>query len=98
MYINTDVEENWQIIEFLGLLAEDVPGVLFIDLEKGLKKYKANINEVRVFFESHNENFNVKNMILKTMSWISQTQKPIRIPSYITLPTATAVDGSLMAV
>ncbi|VDN26856.1 unnamed protein product, partial [Gongylonema pulchrum] len=46
VYINTDVEENWQLIEFLGMIAEDVPCVLFIDLDEGLKKYKAEMNEI----------------------------------------------------
>uniref|UniRef100_A0A0R3S0W7 Thioredoxin domain-containing protein n=1 Tax=Elaeophora elaphi TaxID=1147741 RepID=A0A0R3S0W7_9BILA len=46
VYINSDVEENWQIIEFLGLIAEDVPGVLFVSLEKHFKKYKAEMKEI----------------------------------------------------
>lgn len=46
VYINSDIEENWQIIEFLGLIAEDVPGVLFIGLKKHFKKYKAEMKEV----------------------------------------------------
>ncbi|VDK84206.1 unnamed protein product [Litomosoides sigmodontis] len=46
VYINSDIEENWQIIEFLGLIAEDVPGVSFIDLKKHFKKYKAEMKEI----------------------------------------------------
>ncbi|MCP9258191.1 Protein disulfide-isomerase [Dirofilaria immitis] len=46
VYINSDIEENWQLIEFLGLIAEDVPGVLFVGLKKYLKKYKAEIKEI----------------------------------------------------
>ncbi|KAL4002670.1 Thioredoxin family protein [Acanthocheilonema viteae] len=46
VYINSDIEENWQLIEFLGLIAEDVPCVLFVDLEKHFKKYKAEIKEI----------------------------------------------------
>lgn len=40
------MEENWQLIEYLGLIAEDVPAIIFIDLEKGLLKYKAELEEV----------------------------------------------------
>lgn len=50
VYINSDIEENWQLIEFLGLIAEDVPGVLFVTLEKHFKKYKAEIKEVSIPF------------------------------------------------
>ncbi|EJW87120.1 thioredoxin, partial [Wuchereria bancrofti] len=46
VYINSDIEENWQIIEFLGLIAEDVPGVLFVGLKKHFKKYKAEMKEI----------------------------------------------------
>ncbi|VDK73428.1 unnamed protein product [Onchocerca ochengi] len=46
VYINSDIEENWQLIEFLGLIAEDVPGVLFVGLKKHFKKYKAEMKEI----------------------------------------------------
>uniref|UniRef100_A0A915Q6I6 Thioredoxin domain-containing protein n=1 Tax=Setaria digitata TaxID=48799 RepID=A0A915Q6I6_9BILA len=46
VYINSDIEENWQITEFLGLIAEDVPGVLFVDLDKNFRKYKAEMKEI----------------------------------------------------
>uniref|UniRef100_F1L5F2 Protein disulfide-isomerase 2 n=1 Tax=Ascaris suum TaxID=6253 RepID=F1L5F2_ASCSU len=46
IFINTDVEENWETIEYLGLIAEDVPTVLFIDLTTGLSKYKAEFSEI----------------------------------------------------
>ncbi|VDM96615.1 unnamed protein product [Thelazia callipaeda] len=46
VYINSDEEENWFLIEFLGLIAEDIPGIIFINLKEGLKKYKADINEI----------------------------------------------------
>uniref|UniRef100_A0A0N5AR44 Thioredoxin domain-containing protein n=1 Tax=Syphacia muris TaxID=451379 RepID=A0A0N5AR44_9BILA len=46
MFMNTDVEENWQAIEYLGLIAEDVPSVLFIILDKGLTKFKMPYGEI----------------------------------------------------
>ncbi|CAG9532375.1 unnamed protein product [Cercopithifilaria johnstoni] len=46
VYINSDIEENWQIIEFLGLIAEDVPGVLFVGLKNHFRKYKAEMKEI----------------------------------------------------
>ncbi|MFH4977703.1 hypothetical protein AB6A40_004412 [Gnathostoma spinigerum] len=46
VYINTDVEENWEVIEYMGMRSEDMPGVIFVDLEKGLTKYKATLKEI----------------------------------------------------
>ncbi|VDM47662.1 unnamed protein product, partial [Toxocara canis] len=46
VFLNTDVEKNWETIEYLGLIAEDVPAILFIDLSKGISKYKAEFNEI----------------------------------------------------
>ncbi|VDK20915.1 unnamed protein product, partial [Anisakis simplex] len=49
VYLNTDVEKYWETIEFLGLIAEDVPTVMFIDVSKGLEKFKAEFDEVIIF-------------------------------------------------
>uniref|UniRef100_A0A915BN93 Thioredoxin domain-containing protein n=1 Tax=Parascaris univalens TaxID=6257 RepID=A0A915BN93_PARUN len=46
VFIDTDVEEHWETIEYLGLIAEDVPSVLFIDLTTGLSKYRAEFSEI----------------------------------------------------
>lgn len=46
MFMNTDIEDNWQAIEYLGIIAEDVPTVLFIILDKGLTKFKMPYDEI----------------------------------------------------
>lgn len=49
IFLNTDVEENWQSIEYLGIIAEDIPAVLFIILDKGLTKFKMPYDEVTTY-------------------------------------------------
>ncbi|VDN50674.1 unnamed protein product [Dracunculus medinensis] len=46
VFIDTDIEENWQVIEYLGIIAEEIPTILFIKIQNGLIKYKFSWNEI----------------------------------------------------